>query len=197
MNVLKTRPSAKSVYVPVERGGCIGSREDILRHEQTPRNVLPVSPLPEARHLQQKAAIRAFHQSADRREVGVHKVGDAYMLRHFNRRDLVELHFRRDVPVVAEEDVCRHTSLFASLIAEFLALHRERDASCLSPVEFRCVPDKRAPPGNRPEPRYTFSVATSQHACANPITCCATTYEPYITNPIMLQQQEIARPFST
>ena len=113
-------------HVPVERSGSISSREDVLGHEESPGDVLPVGALAEASDLHQEKAV-VLHEAAHTTEVRVNKVSEADVLCHLDGRDLVKLAVAGDVTVVHAQDLSLDVLFCVALVAPFLSLNGEGD----------------------------------------------------------------------
>ena len=114
--------------VPVEGSRGISPGEDVLGHEQSPGDILPVGTLAKASNLHEEQSI-VGHQAADATKVGVDEVGKTNVLGHLDGGNLVELAVLRDVTVIHAQDLGVDTFLLVALHAPLLALHGQGDTS--------------------------------------------------------------------
>eukprot|EP00754_Rhynchopus_humris_P009009 Rhum_TRINITY_DN13917_c0_g1::Rhum_TRINITY_DN13917_c0_g1_i2::g.65975::m.65975 len=142
--------------VPVQRRRRVGTREDVLGHEQAPRDVLPVRALAQTSDLHQEQTV-VLHQSLHTVQVQL-EVLQTHVLRHLDRRHLVEAPLLRDVTVVHREDlnVLLQPLLLVLLRAPRRTLHGERHTRRLRAVLLSRVPRERTPAAADVEERLTL-----------------------------------------
>jgi hypothetical protein len=87
VNTLDLESSAlKLIYDETDGGGSIGTREDILVHEQTPDQILKLPITPDPGHLQDEHAV-IVHEGVDLAEELL-VAAETDVLGHFERDDL-------------------------------------------------------------------------------------------------------------
>lgn len=88
VNVLDLKASAlKLVDNPAQRSGSVGTREDVLVHEQTPGEILVLPSLAETSVLEEEDTIVVKHVVDLSKEAG--EVADTNVLRHLERGNLL------------------------------------------------------------------------------------------------------------
>ncbi len=134
--------------VPVQGSGGIGTGENVLVHEETPGDVLPVGALAQTGDLHEERPLGlGGHALANLLKVRVDEIVEADMFCHFNRCDFVKGTIRRNVTVVHVQDF-RVLAAFGPgrVVAVLLALRGERNTRRLRAVFARGVAHQSAPP---------------------------------------------------
>mmetsp|Transcript_28137 Transcript_28137/g.85994 ORF Transcript_28137/g.85994 Transcript_28137/m.85994 type:complete len:216 (-) Transcript_28137:744-1391(-) len=139
--------------VPIEGRGSISAGEDVLRHEESPLDVLPVGTLAQTGHLHEEEPVIFQHVEDGAQEEL--EVGKANMLSHLNGRDGVKGLFRLgNLAVIALQDVALlglELLLGILLTAPCRALLRQGHADSLGPELRRRMAHKSSPSASNVE----------------------------------------------
>lgn len=130
-----------------ERGGCIGAREDVLVHEETPDEVLVLPGLPQASVLQVENAIIVQHV-VDLRQKGA-EVPDADVFCHFQACDfLVASWDGRCIAIISAQNPGLrfwNVGIAKALVTPGCLVTTKSDTSDVSTIVDRSVLGKSAP----------------------------------------------------